>query len=157
MQTRVRDGTLRSVTPAAAGPSRLPAGSGGGPDRGGAETRTGSFDRGSFGGGRLGGGRSGGRRERHGSNGLRRSQIRKNCERPGASHSEKTLDSLGTMNMMHSRRKQMEKSQYKYLVILIAKTAIVVVAIAIAGYLIFGYNSDVRPLENKPMVVPLLR
>lgn len=62
MQTRVRDGTLRSVTPAAAGPSRFPAGSGGDPDRSGAGTRTGSFDRGSFGGGRLGGGRMGGRR-----------------------------------------------------------------------------------------------
>ncbi|WP_137102361.1 hypothetical protein [Azospirillum argentinense] len=59
--------------------------------------------------------------------------------------------------MMHSRRKPMEKSQYKYLIILMAKTIVVVVAIAIAGYLIFGYNSDVHPLENKPMVVPLLR
>ncbi|MFC5354486.1 hypothetical protein [Azospirillum himalayense] len=59
--------------------------------------------------------------------------------------------------MMHSRRKTMENSQYKYLVILIAKTAVVIGAIAIAGYLIFGYNSDVHPLENKPMVVPLLR
>ncbi len=51
----------------------------------------------------------------------------------------------------------MEKSQYKYIIILMAKTIVVVGAIAVAGYLIFGYNSDVHPLENKPMVVPLLR
>ncbi len=51
----------------------------------------------------------------------------------------------------------MEKTQYKYLIILIAKTIVVVGAIAIAGYLIFGYNNDVHLLENKPIVVPLLR
>ena len=59
--------------------------------------------------------------------------------------------------MMHRRRKPTEKSQYKYLINLIAKTAVVIGAIAIAGYLIFGYNNNVHPLENKPMVVPLLR
>ncbi|WP_454019177.1 hypothetical protein [Azospirillum sp. Marseille-Q6669] len=59
--------------------------------------------------------------------------------------------------MMQSRRKPMEKTQYKYLIILIAKTIVVVGAIAIAGYLIFGYNNDVHLLENKPIVVPLLR
>lgn len=61
------------------------------------------------------------------------------------------------MNMMHSRRKPMEKSQYKYLVILMAKEIVVVGAIIFAGYLIFGYNNDAHPLQNKPMVVPLLR
>lgn len=65
--------------------------------------------------------------------------------------------SLGAMNMMHSRRKPIEKSQYKHLIILIAKTIVVVGAIVVAGYLIFGYNNDVNPLESKPMVVPLLR
>ncbi|MBK3798099.1 hypothetical protein GAY33_02380 [Azospirillum brasilense] len=59
--------------------------------------------------------------------------------------------------MMHSRRKPMEKSQYKCIIILMAKTIVVFGAIAIAGYLIFGHNNDVHPLENKPMVVPLLR
>ncbi|MDW7554620.1 MULTISPECIES: hypothetical protein [Azospirillum] len=59
--------------------------------------------------------------------------------------------------MMHSRRKPMEKSQYKYLVILMAKAIVVIGAIVFAGYLIFGYNNDVNPLQNKPMVVPLLR
>ncbi|TVZ66959.1 hypothetical protein FBZ81_12615 [Azospirillum brasilense] len=51
----------------------------------------------------------------------------------------------------------MEKSQYKYLVILMAKAIVVIGAIVFAGYLIFGYNNDVNPLQNKPMVVPLLR
>ena len=63
MQARVRDGTLRPVTPARAGPARLQARPGGGFDR----SRAGSFDRGTFGGrdsfgGRGGGGGRGGRR-----------------------------------------------------------------------------------------------
>ncbi|PWC45839.1 hypothetical protein TSO221_15755 [Azospirillum sp. TSO22-1] len=62
MQTRISNGTLRSVTPAAAGPSRFQAGSSGGLGGSGARAQAGSFDRGGFGGGGFGGGRMGGGR-----------------------------------------------------------------------------------------------
>lgn len=50
--------------------------------------------------------------------------------------------------MMHSRRKTMENSQYKYLAILIAKTAVVIGTIAIAGYLIRSYVADTGQQAN---------
>ena len=58
MQTRVRSGTLRAVSPVQAGPWRFQARPGGGFDGGRARAGAGSFDRGSFG-GRGGGGRGG--------------------------------------------------------------------------------------------------
>jgi hypothetical protein len=68
METRVRSGTLRSVTPAWAGSGGSRARSGTGFERSRAGARAGSFDRGSFGGrdggfgGRVGSGGLGGRR-----------------------------------------------------------------------------------------------